>query len=60
MDSSRYDPDSARSGSHVLVPLKKHPTAVVVNVKQAVTSLLHKFDTDLYAEIQTLVQQYEK
>jgi hypothetical protein len=29
-------------------------------VKQAVTSLLHKFDTDLYAEIQTLVQQYEK
>jgi len=61
MDNSRYDPESARSDSHVLVPLKKHLTgkrfAVVVNVKQVVTSLLQKLDTDLYAGIQTLVPQ---
>ena len=61
MDSSRYDPESARIDSHLLVLLKKHLThklfVVVVNVKQAVTSLLQKLDTDLYAGIQTLVPQ---
>jgi hypothetical protein len=59
MDSSRYDPESARSDSHALVPLKKHLTgkrfALVVSVKQAVTSLLQKLDTGLYDGIQTLV-----
>jgi len=61
MDSSRYDPEYARIASHVLAPLKKHLTSkrftVDVNVKQAVTSLLQKCDTDLHAEIQTLVPQ---
>jgi len=61
MESSRYDPESARIDSHVLAPLKKHLTgkrfAIVVNVKQSVTSLLQKFDTDLHAEIQTLMPQ---
>jgi len=61
MEISRYDSETARSDSHVQVPIKKHPTGkrfvVVVNVKQAVISLLQKFDTDLHAEIQTLVSQ---
>jgi hypothetical protein len=65
MDNSHYDPDSAHSDSHVLVPFTKHLTgkrfAVVANVKQAVTSLLQKldrlirWDTNLGAAVEKMI-----